>query len=194
MNIRKYEKTRLPKVISKKDREAQGGKHILLRNPYTHFPLYDTDKNSFIKRYRLWMKYRENSKKPLDVKFFGKVINTFMEKVRKKLIEDPDGIVFRKFKLKLDLVDQMRLKKTSRIAHQKKKKSVYGKFLIIRIVPRHKRVVGSTMDIKRWFFLPNRTIIQRMQEKGVSFDDYKSIYAPKNRNSNFDYYNMFDDF
>ena len=31
-----------------------------IKNRYTYYPLYDVDKNSYIRRYRLWLNIKKN--------------------------------------------------------------------------------------------------------------------------------------
>ena len=74
---------------------------------YTYFPLYDNKKNSYIRRYRLWMRYRDfckkNCRRYVDVKTFGKIIEATQILAAHYLIIDPDGVKFKKFRLRLEL-------------------------------------------------------------------------------------------
>lgn len=81
------------------------GKSISIRSRYTFFPLYDVEKNSYIRRYRLWAKYRdkciEENRAYVDCKQYSKILMAMATEIRKQLLIDPDGVSFTHFKLKV---------------------------------------------------------------------------------------------
>jgi hypothetical protein len=76
-----------------------------IRNRFTYYPLYDVDKNSYIRRYRLWLRYKEKCIKEgrpfVDVKQYGKILNAMSKEIKEQLILDQDGVVFKDFVLKI---------------------------------------------------------------------------------------------
>jgi hypothetical protein len=88
-------------ITPKKDLE-KGSVHV--KNRFTYYPLYDTEKNSYIKRYRLWAKYRDkcikDGRKYVSCKDYAKILKKIGDRIEDTLLEDPNGVNFGHFTLK----------------------------------------------------------------------------------------------
>lgn len=84
---------RKSKVISKKDGRMK------LKYRFTDFITFDWEKKSYIKFYRLWTKYRDQSKDPVTFEEFKYIIRSMGEKVKNQLLHDPNGVRFYWFSL-----------------------------------------------------------------------------------------------
>ena len=137
-------------ITPKKDLKG-GSKH--LKNKYTYYPLYDINKNSYIKRYRLWCKYRdkciEKGKRYVSCKDYAKILNAVGRKVKKTIMEDPNGVNFRSFVLK-----------------QAFKKSTINKQTLvpfIHLVKKNKRI--EIMSFNSWEFVPVESYSKELDDK-----------------------------
>ena len=84
--------------------------NMSIKNRYTYYPLYDVDKNSYIRRYRMWVKYRDKciteNKQFVSCKEYGKIINKIGERIQDNLLIDPDGVVFKHFILRIEIFNR----------------------------------------------------------------------------------------
>lgn len=98
-----------------------------IRNRFTYYPLYDVDKNSYIRRYRMWMKYREkcidNNRPYVNVKQYGKILYKMSDQIKNILMTDPDGVLFSTFKLKI--VIERNVPTITVISRIKQKKGIF---------------------------------------------------------------------
>jgi len=110
-------------VTPKKDLKKD---HLKIKNRFTYYALYDTKKNSYIKRYRLWCKYRDkciaDGRKYVSCKDYAKIIRKIGDRIENVLIEDPNGVNFghfilkQSFKKKTDLKPSVSLISNSKIS------------------------------------------------------------------------------
>ena len=131
-----------------------------IRNRYTFYPLYDVDKNSYIRRYRLWLKYKqkaiEDGRPFVDVKQYGKILHAMSKEIKEQLILDEDGVMFKSFRLKIVIAST--------------------KNIIVQIRSRLKK--RGMLSINDWGVLPNRLYKDRLkklykQNKLVDFAKFK---------------------
>lgn len=120
--------------------------NMSIRNRFTYYPLYDVDKNSYIRRYRLWVKYRDKCIKEgrpfVSCKDYGKILNSMGEKIKEVLMTDPDGVSFKSFSLKT--VIRERYKPSIEIKSKLKKK--------------------ITFSIKDWKIMPSRLVSDKLRK------------------------------
>lgn len=161
----------------------------IIRNKYTYFPLYDTDKNSFMRRYHLWMKYRDycvkNNRKVIDVHTFSKIITKSLGRVKEYLVTDPDGVKFYNFKLKVAL---------AKIPTKDNYFFILDKSYIpvIKIESNYKK--RKQFSIKYWKFIPEYRlrvkIMNHFKENSDKMFDYEILSMYKN-SVNLDFFNDF---
>ena len=130
-----------------------------IRNKYTYFPFYETETNSPINRYRLWVKYREscikNRIKYVDFKTYGKVLHQIGKNFLKILTTDPDGIRFKAFKLRTEFFKDESLKKMN-----------------VTFKPRYKK--KDIFSIKMWTINQSENLrkeLMRLEKEGL-INDY----------------------
>jgi hypothetical protein len=90
------------KVIKKKVDVGRAS----IKKKYTYFPFYDMENNSPILRYKMWTKYRDKcivkGYKYLDFKEYGKVLHKIGHNIFETLLNDPNGVNFKYFKIRLE--------------------------------------------------------------------------------------------
>lgn len=154
------------------------GQSISIRNRYTYFPLYDVDKNSYIRRYRLWVKYREKckaEKRPfVDCKMYSKILAEINDSIQEELITNPDGVQFKNFSLQVVIQD--RFLPTLYLKSKIKKK--------------------NTFNVKSWLIIAHKSLrtkinIKMKQKKLLDFSKSKFILRRYSTATKFD---LFDDF
>jgi len=122
------------------------GTNISIRNRFTYYPLYNVGKNSYIRRYQLWMKYRDKCIKNgvdfVDVKQYGKILNAISQEISRELSKDPDGVIFKNFKIKALLS--------------------YRNIPVLEIKSKLKK--KTTFSIKNWGLLPNRILKDKLKK------------------------------
>ena len=132
-----------------------------IRNRYTFYPLYDVDKNSYIRRYRLWLKYKgkciKENRPFVDVKQYGKILYAISNEIKHQLSIDQDGVVFKAFKV--------------RVATDYKKRPM------LQVKNRQKK--KGILSMKDWGIFPARTFKDKLkalykQNKLIDFAKLKS--------------------
>lgn len=116
-----------------------------IKNRYTYYPLYDVDKNSYIRRYRLWLKYKEKCIKEgrpfVDVKQYGKILYAISNEIKNQLTIDQDGVIFKSFKIRV-AID-------------------YKKRPMLQIKSRSKK--KNILSMKDWGIFPSRPFRDRLK-------------------------------
>ena len=116
-----------------------------IRNRYTFYPLYDVDKNSYIRRYRLWLKYKgkciKENRPFVDVKQYGKILYAISNEIKHQLSIDQDGVVFKAFKV--------------RVATDYKKRPM------LQVKNRQKK--KGILSMKDWGIFPARTFKDKLK-------------------------------
>jgi hypothetical protein len=137
------------------------GNKMSIRNRFTYYPLYDVDKNSYIRRYRLWLKYKgkciKENRPFVDVKQYGKILYAISNEIKHQLSIDQDGVVFKAFKV--------------RVATDYKKRPM------LQVKNRQKK--KGILSMKDWGIFPARTFKDKLkalykQNKLIDFAKLKS--------------------
>lgn len=148
--------------IYKKSEIPKG--HMEIRNRFTYFPLYDVERNSFIRRYRLWAAYRDkciaDGKKYVSCSDYAKIINKIGQNIEDVLLTDPDGVRFRMFKLKMIFTGGF-----------KGVESLYPAF-VVRKTQKKKDAYSS----KHWSIKPNYQLLKRA-EKVENKMDFRRMFS-----------------
>ena len=117
-----------------------------IRNRFTYYPLYDVDKNSFIRRYQLWLKYKNKCKKEgrkfVNVKQYGQILNTFSKEICYYLSVDPDGVSFKDFKIKTFINKRG--------------------FPIVKMQSKLKK--KGSFKVNNWGIMPNRLLLEKLKK------------------------------
>lgn len=159
-----------------------------LRSKYSTSPLYDLDTNSFMPRYRLWMEYKQYCKKynwtPVGIKEFGRIIHASQKAAAKEILENPEGVNFFKFRLKLVFLKTKKLKMISasnlfpfiKIESLTKKNGIY-------------RIKHFKMELKNDMFIQIMEYFKQHPEKIFNYEqiDKKDV-------KNIDENDLFNDF
>lgn len=150
----------LSKKNNFKTKKELDGSFIRIKNNFTYYPLYDIHKNSFIKRYQLWTKYRDecikNNRKYVSCKDYAKILKKMGERVQNCILEDPNGVNFGPFTLKQSF---------------KKSKNFESKVLM-----KSKKNPSGTLKLGSWDFRPidshSEKIYKRLKDNKISEYDY----------------------
>ena len=135
------------KITPKKD---LNGTYIYVKNNFTYYPLYDIHKNSYIKRYRMWTKYRDecikNGRKYVSCKDYAKILRKIGEKIEIHLLEDPNGVNLGSFTLKQSF---------------KKSKNFAPKI----ILKSNSKSGSGTLKYGYWDFRPTESYIKKLYKR-----------------------------
>lgn len=158
--------------------------HVKFKNRFVHYPLYDTANNSYIHRYKMWAKYRDKCKtkgvKYIDCKNFAKVIRLIGKKIEETIMTDPEGVVFKHFKIRQEFY------------------RVLGKknYLepVMKYYTRSKK--KNSLTLKSWKILPSDSYNLRLNNalkegKIKDYDFNKSTFEKRLKLTDLD---LFDDF
>ncbi len=153
-----------------------------IRNKYTYFPFYETETNSPINRYRMWVRYRDNCIKNgfkyVDFKTYGKVLHKIGKNFLEELTTNPVGIVFKAFKLRTEFFKDESLKKinvTFKSRYRKKEILSIKMWTIIQSETLRKELIKLEKEgiINNYTFTKmGNSTLKRILNKLDFFDDF----------------------
>lgn len=166
-------------------RHAEATKKI--KNEYIYYPFYDTKNNSFIKRYRLWVKYKKAcasyNVEPIGLKEFKSVILKINSRIPDIILDDVDGINIFGLKLSLYFVKTHSVK-TRDIVH-----SMLYPIIKIRSAPKTKKIFRAS----DWILFADSSFLKKIKSKEITYLNKFEIIG-KHGKENINYYDMFNDF
>jgi len=160
--------------------------HVKFKNRFVHYPLYDTAKDSHIRKYQMWAKYRDfcNSKgfKVIEYKDFGKILRLIGNKIEDVIINEPEGVVFKHFKIRQEFFRSLINKKKNYLKP------------VLAYYPKSKK--KNSLSLNSWRIFPSngyRIRIEKALKEGKirDYDYYKSRQTKKIKLTDFDLFNDF---
>ncbi len=162
--------------------KLQTGKQQEVMGKHTYFPLWNPEnKNTRINK--LYSKYKKQHKGKDIVtrKDFALIIHKYDEVLFKKILDNPDGIRVQGLSSWIEVLDPIKHRRKGMFC--KKHNSMF--YLETRLTDKR---------IKRYRLLMSRLLIQEFAKKDSVTDFLVSSIGKDRRSSDFDYFDLFNDF
>lgn len=190
MHLKKYQTSGVKIAMKKEDLEKNGISKMSIKNKYIYYPLYDTDRNSYMRRYRLWMRYREACKRDgrpyMDCTTFGKIIQEVNSRAIHYIVNDPAGVSFSKFNLTLEF---KKIKRSNENIKYRKYLQNGLLYPMVKLTSKLKKRKNFTISDYR--FEASEKIKQMVKDANLDAGNYEVV---NNKTpEKFDYDDMFND-